>query len=348
MKAESDAARFDYRKLFLVTMVILLLLVASTMYLLVKQGGSSSTVTVTSTANKSQLDPELASVVVAETVDTYQNSAPIRIAIQHGIFSSLGLNVTMIATLNLFPALASGQVGFAMSEPPFIADAAGADIIALGTTMTNYPGAIIAQPGIKSLQYLNGKTWGCSSLGQLTCMMPYLLIKSQNWTYSPDLIKPIGTTNTIIAAMEKNDIQAFVFNYATAIQLQSEGEANILGDMRSFVPNWYPTNVLTTRQFASAHPNTVRLFLTGIYKGIAWITENPNATIAWMMNQYQMTAPAAQAVYHATQFSLTGTIDSSVYQFMYDTYRSQGNLPSFDWQSTYDPEYLPSINYEPS
>jgi hypothetical protein len=149
--------------------------------------------------------------------------------------------------------------------------------------LPNFPAAIISAPNIKTLEDLNGKTFGCTSTGSLTCIMSIELIKSQNWTYSPDLIKPISSQSALIAALENGNVQAIIFNWGTGLQLRSQGKANILGDITSFVPNWYASCILTSRAFATSNCNTVRLILVGLYQANLWIAKNPNATIKWTL-----------------------------------------------------------------
>ena len=133
-----------------------------------------------------------------------------------------------------------------------------------------------------------------------------------------------------------------------AVQLQSQGQATILGSDTQFVPSWYAGTVVTTTTFASAHPNTVRLFLSALYQSQLWISENSNATEDWLMSHYDYDLAAAQAVYNNTQFSLTGVMNPSVVEFMYSQTASALNLPSMNWMSTFTNEYLPSITYSPT
>jgi NitT/TauT family transport system substrate-binding protein len=338
-----------YGRIFLGTSVVLvLILAASTTYLLVNPVTMSTTVTKTETAGSGVITPETPTVSISESVDTYSGSGPIDIAISQGLFSKLGLSVKLVTTVNNVQALAGGQVQFAVSGPPFAADSAGADLVAVGQMLPNFPAAIISAPSVKTLSDLNGKTFGCTSAGSLTCIMSYELIKSQNWTYSPDLIKPIGSQNALITALENGDVQAIIFNWGTGLQLQSQGKANLLGDISTYVPTWYASCILTSRTFAADNPNTVRLFLTGLYQANLWIANNPNATIQWIQTQFSVNNVQAQVLYNTTRFALVGTMQPSVIQHMYDVTNSQFDLPQVNWQDMYTNKYLPNITFSPS
>ncbi len=264
------------------------------------------------------------------------------------MFSQLGLTTNLITTPEALQALEAGQVQFAISPPAFAADAEGGDIISVASMLPNYPAAIIAQPGITSLGQLDGKTLGCLTAGQLLCVMDELLIKSQNWTDTPGLVESLGTSNALEAEFESGQVQGFIFDWAVAVQLQDQGLANIVGSISQFVPSWYSDTIVTTTQFAAGHPNTVRLFITAILQAELWISQHPNSTEDWLMSHYGYNLDAAKTVYDNTQFSTTGMMDPSVVQLMYNETASAQGIPSFDWESTFTNEYLPTITYLPS
>jgi len=338
---------FDYNRLFVVSSTLLVVLALATGYLALNIVQDRRTVTTTISAGSESLIPEMKSVIVAESVNTYSANGPIFIGMEKGYFQRVGLNVSVITTVNNLQAAESGQVQFAISPAPFAADAGGADLIAVGRMLSDFPGAIIASPSITTLSGLNGKTFGCTSSGSVTCVMAYLLIKSQNWTYSPSLIKPIGTQNALIAALERGDVQGIVFNWGTADQLRSQGFANILGDITTYVPMWYSSMVVTTSDFALTHPNTVRLFLAAFYQSNDWITEHPNETISWIQSQYQVNLDQAELLYNTTRFSLIGSMDPAMMEYMYSVTSSELDISLPSVQSTYTDEYLPSLTFTP-
>lgn len=326
---------------------LLVVLALATGYLALNAVQDRRTVTTTLSADSESLVPEMKSVAVAESVNTYSANGPISIGTEEGYFQKVGLDVSVITTVNNLQAVESGQVQFAITSPPFAADAGGADLIAVGRMLQDFPGAIIASPSITTLSGLNGKTFGCTSVGATTCVMAYLLIKSQNWTYSPSLIKPIGSQNALIAALERGDVQGIIFNWGTADQLRSQGFANILGDIRTYVPTWYSASVITTRDFAVTHPNTVRLFLAAFYQSNYWIAGHPNETISWIQSQYEVDLAQAELLYNTTQFSLIGTMEPAIMEYMYNVTSSQLDISLPSVQSTYTNEYLPSLTFTP-
>ncbi|MCL4518744.1 MAG: ABC transporter substrate-binding protein, partial [Thaumarchaeota archaeon] len=202
-------------------------------------------------------------IVVATTVNTFMTTAPFLLGEKEGIFSSLGLNVSVVQTLNDVQAVIGGQAQF-YTDSPFTAVAQGANVIAVAQYVPNNPQAIIANPSIKTLQDLNGKTFGCTKSGALTCIVPYLLINYENWTYTSNSIKPVGSLSSILTAFENGNIQAFVWNFGTAVSLQDSGKAIILGNVGQILPQWYGEFAVTTTQFASQDPNSLRLFLAGV------------------------------------------------------------------------------------
>ncbi len=324
-----------------------MILLGSTIYLAASPAPAPHNQSVTVTVSSGHLSPETSSVVVAESGDTYSGTGPVEMGIEQGIFRSLGLNVTWVATVNAVQALQAGQVQFAIAGPPFQADAAGGTLVAVGQLLPNVPAAIIASPSIASLAQLDGKTFGCTSSGSLTCVMAYLLMKSQNWTASLDLIKPLGQPSAQIAALERGDIQAMIYNWGTALQLQQSGKANILGDIRTYVPSWYSGCILVNKGFAAANPNTVRLFLAGIYRSNAWIAQNPGPTEAWIQSHYGVDTKLAQVLYNTTEFSLIGTMQPSELRFMYNATAEAYGLPAVDIDTTFTNEYAPVLEYSP-
>ena len=325
-----------------------MVLLASTVFLAIRPSPTTTQTGSNSSTTSMVLVPEMPSVTVAVTVNTYLNTGALEIGTAQGIFRSLGLNVSWVATTNALQALQGGQVQFALAPPPFTADAAGGTLVAVGQQLPNFPAAIIAAPGIASLSQLNGKTFGCTTSGSVTCMMPYMLMKSQNWTTSVSLIKPIGGQSALIAALEGGDIQAMVWDWGVALQLQQSGKANILGDIRTYVPDWYTGCIIVNRNFLTSDPNTVRLFLAGLYDTNAWILQNPGQTEQWIQNNYGLSADQAGVLYNTTQFSLLGTMQPGVLKSMYQETAAAYGLPPVNLNETFTNEFLPSISYVPS
>lgn len=338
----------NYRLLFVISAVIAMILLASTVYLAVRPPTVAPQRGASTTTSSGVLVPELPSVTVAVTVNTYENTGALEIGSAQGFFKSLGLNVSWVATTNALQALQGGQVQFALAPPPFTADAAGGTLVAVGQQLPNFPAAIIAAPGITSLSQLNGKTFGCTTSGSVTCMMPYMLMQSQNWTTSISLIKPIGGQSALIAALEGGDIQAMVWDWGVALQLQQSGKANILGDIRTYVPDWPTGCVLVNRDFLTSDPNTVRLFLAGLYDTNAWIEQNPGPTQLWIQNHYGLDADQAGVLYNTTQFSLIGTMQPGVLKLEYQETATAYGLPPVDLNDTFTNDFLPSISFVPS
>jgi ABC-type nitrate/sulfonate/bicarbonate transport system substrate-binding protein len=305
------------------------------------------TVTSTITSESATLTPEVPTVTVAATSDTYLNSGSVDMATMQGMFDKEGLTANLIITPNAVQALEAGQVQFAITQPPFAADAQGGSLVAVGVLVPSYPAAIIAAPGITSVSQLQGKTFGCTTAAGLVCTVEKLFIASQNWTLS-NPVDPLGSLSALEAAFESGQVQGFVYDWAVAVQLQSQGQANIVGNLQQYVPSWYSASVVTTTQFAASNPNTVRLFLTALYQSNLWLSQNPNATESWLMSHYSYNLDAAETVYNDTGFSLTGIMQPSVMELMYNQTAAAQNLPPIIWQSTYTNDYLPTITYDPS
>jgi ABC-type nitrate/sulfonate/bicarbonate transport system substrate-binding protein len=119
----------NYKRIFIGSVILILILAASTTYLFLSPVTMTSTLTKTETASSRAITAETPSVTIAESVDTYSGSGPIDIATTQGMFGKLGLTVKLLTTVNNVQALASGQVQFAISVPPFAPDSAGADLI---------------------------------------------------------------------------------------------------------------------------------------------------------------------------------------------------------------------------
>jgi ABC-type nitrate/sulfonate/bicarbonate transport system substrate-binding protein len=339
----------SYRFPFLAAIIIIILILAgSTGYLLVNPPTVTTTVTSTAGSGVHPLIPEIANVSVAATTDTYLNSASVDMATMQGMFHNLGLSADLIITPNAVQALEAGQVQFAITQPPFAADAQGGSLVAIGVLVPGYPAAIVAAPGITSISQLQGKAFGCTTAGGLVCTIEKLFVASQNWTLASTPVEPLGSLSALEAAFESGQVKGFIYDWAVAVQLQSQGQANIVGNLDQYVPSWYSGSVVTTTQFAASHPNTVRLFLTALYQSNLWLSQNPNATESWLMSHYSYGLDASETVYNDTSFSLTGIMQPSVIQLMYNQTSAAQNLPPLNWQSTYTNEYLPTITYAPS
>ena len=332
---------------FLAAVILILILVGSTGYLLVDPSRVTTTVTSTVNSGIPRLLPEIANVTVAAASNTYLSTGSVEVATMQGLFTKVGLTANLIITPNAVQALEAGQVQFVITTPPFAADAQGGNLVAVGVLVPSYPAAIIAAPGITSLSQLQGKTFGCTTAGGLICTIAKLFVASQNWT-STNPVQALGSLSALEAAFESGQVQGFIYDWAVAVQLQSQGQANIVGNLEQYVPSWYSASVVTTAQFAASNPNAVRLFLTALYQSDLWISQNPNATVSWLMSNYSYDLDAAEAVYNDTGFSLTGIMQPSVMQLMYNLTATAQNLAPLNWQGTYTNEYLPTITYVPS
>lgn len=145
-------------------------------------------------------------------------------------------------------------------------------------------------PQIKSMQDLKGLGLGITGLGSSTDFLTeYLLIKA-GLRLSDVTPIPVGAGDTLIAAMQHDQIQAAMTTEPTVSRLLTTGEARVLIDLRSLAGTQaalggiYPAACLYMEtSWVEAHRDTVQKLANALARTLHFIASHTAAEIAAQM-----------------------------------------------------------------
>jgi NitT/TauT family transport system substrate-binding protein len=195
-------------------------------------------------------------------------------------------------------AVVSGSADFAdAAHHAFRGQLRGYDFVLVANAMDQYAVMLvvsnkaIAQAGLKKgdpmskvIPAMKGLRIGISSPGSSTDMIIRTFFKQYGLNPDRDAtLTPFGTGGPMQAAMETDQIDAFVFSSPFPEIVEAHGEGKILinlalGDFKQL--SGYPyTGYFTSRKVITEKPKAVQAFVDAIYKAELFIHSYPEETI---------------------------------------------------------------------
>ena len=223
---------------------------------------------------------------------------PAVLAQELGYFSAEGLNVTLLsepagveAADEMLAGAVQGVIGFYDHT---------VDLQALGkytesvVQLSRVPGEVelvsTAHPEIRSVRDLAGKRIGVTGLGSSTDFLTeYLLLKAGVKTSDVTPV-PVGAGDTLIAAMQHDQVQAAMTTEPTVSRLLKTGQARILIDMRddagtiAALGGVYPAACLYMETaWVNTHADTVQKLANAFVRTMRFIHTHSPEEIAALM-----------------------------------------------------------------
>jgi NitT/TauT family transport system substrate-binding protein len=273
---------------------------------------------------------------------------PVWIALDRGYFEQHGLNVKLeqIEGVTQAQAVIAGdvQIGNVGNTEVLDARVGGADLIGI-RQFTNAPVfEIHADPSIKNIDDLKGKTIAITRTGSSTDLATRVILAKHNLTPGTD-VKLLDANNMpgILAALESHQVAAGTMSPPTTVKADAAGFPKLVSAVDEHVP--LPQNLMvTTKQYAEAHPEVVYAYLQAELEGVRDFFNDPQFAVATIAKYTQSDQKTAQAAYDATKPAMTtvGLVSEAGFKTV-QQYGSNPKTRSLDVSQAYDNSFLKNL-----
>ena len=187
----------------------------------------------------------------------------------------------------------SHQIGIAPLEG-LIADAyKGGRLRAVAGNAQRLPHFIIAQPEIKSLAGLKGKTIGVVSMVEGTTFFVADMAKAGGFTLADVKVEAVGGSPTRQRLLKEKKIDAALQPYPLSYEAEELGFTN-LGPIANLVPEYLFTATIVDEGWARANRPVLVGFLRALRRGTEYMFAHPDESAALGARELRTTVPYAK------------------------------------------------------
>jgi ABC-type nitrate/sulfonate/bicarbonate transport system substrate-binding protein len=201
-------------------------------------------------------------------------------AAQQGFFRQEGVDAEIIvydASDKILADLKSGtiQIGISSIESTILDAYSGGSMRLIAGTAQRPPHFIIAQPGIKTLADLKGKTIGVVSMTEGTTFFIKDIAKAGGFSLSDVKVEAVGGSPTRARLLKEKKIDAGLQPYPLSYEAENDGFSN-LGAIAKLVPDYQFTSVMVDNAWASKNRPAVVGFLRALRRGTEHMFARPD------------------------------------------------------------------------
>jgi ABC-type nitrate/sulfonate/bicarbonate transport system substrate-binding protein len=250
---------------------------------------------------ESRAQTEINMAVVSRTVFYL----PAWMAEKKGFFKAEGLDVKMKVYDSSDPIFVDlrkneQQIAFASIES-VIADAyKGGKVRIVAGSAKRPPHFIIAQPEIKTLAQLKGKTIGVVSMHEGTTFFVADIAKAGGFALSDVKVEAVGGSPTRQRLLKEKKIDAGLQPYPLSYEAEAAGFSN-LGPIAELVPDYQFTSVMVDDGWAQAHRRALVGFLRALRKGTEYMFAHPDESAEVAQKELRTTLAFARRAIDDTQ-----------------------------------------------
>ena len=183
------------------------------------------------------------------------------------------LQLVMMSPPTAIAALVAGELDFSSTT------GAATSAIMRGLPLRRYfyvqaepAHALLAQPEIKSIQDLNGKTIGVTALTDAVGMSTTMILKSNNIDMARTTQLAMGVTDNAIKAFTTRKIAATLLAPPYAEELEAKGY-NKLAEARAYAPLSF-IGLVSSTEAVKKNPLKAQAMIAGLYRTMTYI-HNP-------------------------------------------------------------------------
>ena len=212
------------------------------------------------------------------------NMAAYWLAKETKIFEKHGLDVDVVlieSGVTTVQALAAGETQIAMGGGTVAVSSnlAGSDIVSIASIESRMPYALLAQKETKTIDQLKGKRLAVSRFGSASDLAARLILQRYGLTPDKDVtILQTGGTSTRLSALSKRSVDSTVLT-PEFFSLAKKAGFSILVDPTQYDIPFPQLEVITSRAFLKAQPDTVTRYMRAIIEGIFMVKQNPEPSI---------------------------------------------------------------------
>jgi NitT/TauT family transport system substrate-binding protein len=212
------------------------------------------------------------------------NMAAYWLAKEAKIFEKHGLIVDVVlieSGVTTVQALTAGETQIAMGGGTVAVSSnlAGSDIVSISSIESRMPYALLAQKETKTIEQLKGKRLAVSRFGSASDLAARLILQRYGLTPDKDVtILQTGGTSTRLSALSKRSVDSTVLTPEFFSLAKKAGFAILVDPTQYDIP--FPQlEVITSRAFLKAQPDTVTRYMRAIIEGIYMVKQNPEPSI---------------------------------------------------------------------
>jgi ABC-type nitrate/sulfonate/bicarbonate transport system substrate-binding protein len=197
-----------------------------------------------------------------------------------GLFDKYGIDASLqfMAPAVLTAALTAGKdldVGYGSAESTATVDAQGGDLVIIGALEQGGIFKISANPPIKSISDLRGKTVAITSSGATTDLLLRQLLQENNMVPNKDVsIVSIPDQSAMVAALKTGQVVAAVMSEPATTIAVSQG-ATVIYDQATSGDKSVQLPILVKRAYLAAHRDLLKRFLMANMDGIHLLKTKP-------------------------------------------------------------------------
>ncbi len=229
---------------------------------------------------------------------------PFWIAHDLKLFEKYGLETELVYISGSRPiqAMLGGSVDVSQvgGAAAVAAAAQGADIAMLGTVFSRLTFAIHANPQIKQISDLKGKTIAAGAVGGNSYFAGLVFVSRQGWTANKDVaLVTAGGSPEVLAGLTQGRYQAGVLTPPTSTMAAKLGYREIF-DLASLDFPFPVISVVSTRRYIDGNPDVILSILRATAEAIHLYKTRPELTIP-VVAKYMRVPKEDPALLHSQQ-----------------------------------------------
>jgi ABC-type nitrate/sulfonate/bicarbonate transport system substrate-binding protein len=199
---------------------------------------------------------------------------------KQGFFKEAGLDVKLEvydASEKIFHDLHAGthQIGIASIESVIAESYQGGKLKIVAGVAKRPPHFIIAQPEIKTLADLKGKTIGVVSMHEGTTFFIADIAKAGGFKLDDVKVEAVGGSPTRARLLKERKIDMGLQPYPLSYEAEAAGFSN-LGAMAKLVPDYQFVSVIVDQGWANANRPVLAGFLKALRRGTEYMFAHPD------------------------------------------------------------------------
>jgi ABC-type nitrate/sulfonate/bicarbonate transport system substrate-binding protein len=203
---------------------------------------------------------------------------------------------------------------------------------------------VVMNPALKTVDDLKGKRIGVSTAGSLTEWLARAISVRKGWGAEGVEVVPMGETRTRNAAMKAGDLQASVTSTEEGLELQEQGVGRVLMNFGDIVPDFHTHVIFASDALIKQKPDTVRRFLRGWFKTVAFMRDNRAATIKSIAKTMNLSEKVVDMAYETEMgmMSFDGAFSAKAVEIIRGSLKDLGITDAAPAAAAmYDPGFAP-------
>jgi NitT/TauT family transport system substrate-binding protein len=281
--------------------------------------------------------------------------APYAVAMEKGFFKQHGVDVTGILTAagggtavrnTLAGGIPFGEVSLAAAVQ---AINSGQKLIIVGAgaqTVSDQLWLVKKESALKSIKDLAGKSIGFTAPGSVSNMVILMALKANGMSARDVKLVAAGDLGANLAAVASGAIDAG-FSDDMIYAQHKDTMRPVFWVRDAMSPKMMQTVLITTADYAKAHPDIIKGLVAGRREGVGWLTEHPDEAADILAKAYNNPNTALfrdhmRTLVKANYWS-DGRFDYDAMNAMLEGLRITGQLKGeVDWPKIVDSTYLPA------